>query len=62
MFWRNLELLQDIGVPYYITFTDCSESEQGLFWKSFKSKFPTSYEFHKRDAFNIQLVQYDALK
>lgn len=60
-FWRNLDLLERAKVPYYITFTACSQANIDAFWELFLENYPFSYQERFSEAFSIDLINYDAL-
>jgi len=56
-FWHNLNLLNKMGVDFYITFTNVSASNRAKFWSKCGPNFTGK---HEKDSFTIDLIDYEA--
>lgn len=59
LFWENLDKLERVGMPYYLTFTAVGDPEP--FWQRFQRLYPGTYATRRSEAFTIDLIDYDAL-
>lgn len=61
-FWSNLQKVEEAGLNYYFTFTNVKPENIEDFWKRCGDLFGPAYlDFHRHDAFSIDLIDYDAL-
>lgn len=62
LFWLNMESIEYLGIPFYITFTGLPEKSQERFWSKHREMCGDKISDARReDAFNIDLKVYDAL-
>lgn len=59
MFWENLERVEAAAVPYYVTFTNVAAAP--AFWRRFADLWPERVAEARRDAFDIDLIDYKAI-
>lgn len=62
LFWHNLGLLWDCGVPFYMTFTGMSQDSIESFKGDLRKRFPWCWEKMLLDSFSIDLIKYEALE
>lgn len=61
-FWDNLQKVEEAGLNYYFTFTNISPENREKFWIKCVELFGTQYiERAEKEAFNVDLIDYDAL-
>lgn len=59
LFWRNLDMVVDCGLPFYLTYTGMTDQSVEFFKNVVIKRYG---EQIINDSFAIQLVQYNALK
>ena len=62
LIWDNLEKLEKMGVPFYITFTGISPDNIKLFWDMYRDRFgDEKLRKRKGESFSIDIIDYKAI-
>ena len=62
LLWRNLSMLVEVDLHYYLTFTNVRKENIEKFWDVFEKKFGAACaSIQKNRGFSVDLIDYEAV-